>query len=165
MSFPNIRVLNRFLADYIEIREPTWHSTSSLLMNKGNQLLSTGAQVLSKLSATLFSSSDSPIHEEEKIEKEDDQTAITSVCKALKGLLQKPKTWRIGKKQSLILGMRRVNPLNAVKRLSFVKPCMPCALIYSNTCDKRENLKATSQHSGKKNPPWIVKSSQISSII
>jgi len=91
MSFPEIHVLERFLDDYIEMRQPTWHSTGSMLLQRGSQLISSSAHVLSLLTSAVFSSEESKTQEEEKGTEENDEAAITHVCEALKSAFKKAK--------------------------------------------------------------------------
>lgn len=99
MSLPDILVLNRFLDDYLEIRETTWNSTTETLLNAGTQIKDAGRQVLSKISASLptfFSSSSSSsstqTKEEETAESQTNKKIKTNICHSFKTLFSEVKT-------------------------------------------------------------------------
>ncbi|HSW70849.1 MAG TPA: hypothetical protein VLH77_02595, partial [Gammaproteobacteria bacterium] len=89
MAFPEVSVLLRFLNDYLEIRESTWHSMSATLVKSGTQLFNSGALVLSKLTSVFVSQDTNHAVKEEELEEEDDEKRIKSICTLLSEAIAK----------------------------------------------------------------------------
>lgn len=90
MSLPNVLVLNRFLDDYLEIRQHTWQSTAGIFMQKSAQFKNLGNQVLSRMAGPFFAST--PAQTEVKTEIQDDKTINSNICAALKNLFSSAET-------------------------------------------------------------------------